>query len=141
MVIRGRYPGPDIVRAEGASGKKKTDHSAGITEPEPRRKNRLRALRNTIRDNLRGLRDFSESPPRSRGGRGVKSCLRKIYSELCELCVSAVKYLVLLWLRRQPRWAFVVNLGFSFLVATSPRWASVVNPAFFSLIAALPVEA
>src|SRR3972149_8459399 len=47
-----------------------------------------------IRDNLRGVRKFSEGSPRRRGGRRVKSFLVKIHSELRELRVSAVKSLL-----------------------------------------------
>ena len=53
-----------------------------------------------ISQNLRGLRKHSEDSPQRRGVRGVKNSLIKIYSELCELRVSAVKSL-LLWLRRR----------------------------------------
>ena len=51
------------------------------------------ALCTALRDNLRGVRKFSEGSPRRRGGLRVKSFLIKKYSELCELRVSAVKSL------------------------------------------------
>ena len=52
------------------------------------------ALCTALRDNFRGVRKFSEGSPRRRRGRGVKSFLVKIHSELCELRVSAVKSLL-----------------------------------------------
>jgi len=52
-----------------------------------------------MRDSLRGMRKFSEGSPRRRRGRGVKNFLIKIYSELCELRVSAVNSLFPFWLR------------------------------------------
>jgi hypothetical protein len=47
----------------------------------------------TIRDNLRGLRKLPEDSPQRRRGRGVEKMLTEIDSELCALCVSAVKSL------------------------------------------------